>query len=119
MISYKTKFEIRKILLYRYNASKEDDKYEDRGVAKVQDEMIRLEKLTVKELVRQKKLSKNIFLLKDGSLEYEWDKTDLKNISSIKSNYACVVGVSKAFNPESLSSYNKKNITNYCRFTRI
>ena len=100
------KFE--RILPYRYNASKENDKYEDRGVAKIQDEMIKLEKLTVKELVRQKKLNKNTFLIKDGSLEYEWDKTDLKNLSSIKSNYASVVGVSKAFNPESLSSYNKK-----------
>lgn len=100
------KFE--RILPYRYNASREDDKYEDRGVAKIQDEMIKLEKITVKELVRQKKLNKNTFLIKDGSLEYEWDKTDLKNLSSIKSNYASVVGVSKAFNPESLSSYNKK-----------
>jgi len=100
------KFE--KILPYRYNASKDDDKYEDRGVAKIHDEMIKLEKLTVKELVRQKKLNKNTFLIKDGSLEYEWDKSDLKNISFIKSNYASVIGVSKAFNPESLSSYNKK-----------
>jgi len=99
------KFE--KILPYKFSASKENDKYEDRGVAKIQDEMIKIEKLTVKELVREKKLNKNTFLIKDGSLEYEWDKTDLKNISSIKSNYASVVGVSKMFNPESLSSYNK------------
>jgi len=96
-----------KILPYNYNAIKNNEKYEDRGVAKIQDEMIKLEKLTVAELVRQKKLNKNNYLIKDGSLEYEWDKTDLKNISSIKSNYASVIGVSKAFNPESLSSYNK------------
>ncbi len=107
-ILQKQKIEIERILPYRYNASKEDDKYEDRGVAKIQDEMIKLEKQTVKELVRKKKLNKDTFLIKDGSLEYEWDKTDLKNISSIKSNYASVVGVSKAFNPESLSSYNKR-----------
>ncbi len=97
----------KKILPYKFSPSKENDKYEDRGVAKIQDEMIKLEKFTVKELVREKKLNKNTFLIKDGSLEYEWDKTDLKNISSIKSNYASVVGVSKMFNPESLSSYNK------------
>lgn len=107
-ILQKQKIGIERILPYRYNASKEDDKYEDRGVAKIQDEMIKLEKQTVKELVRKKKLNKDTFLIKDGSLEYEWDKTDLKNISSIKSNYASVVGVSKAFNPESLSSYNKR-----------
>ena len=99
------KFE--KILPYKFSAIKGNDKYEDRGVAKIQDEMIKLEKLTVKELVRQKKLNRNSYLIKDGSLEYEWDKTDFKNISSIKSNYASVVGVSKMFNPESLSSYNK------------
>jgi len=104
----KQNLKFKKILPYRYNISKENDKYEDRGVAKIQDEMIKLEKLTVKELVRLKKLNKNTFLIKDGSLEYEWDKSDLKNISSVKSNYASVVGVSKAFNPESLSSYNKK-----------
>jgi len=50
-------------------------------------QMIKLEKLTVAELVRQKKLNKNNYLIKDGSLEYEWDKTDLKNLSSIKANY--------------------------------
>lgn len=100
------KFE--RILPYRYNASTEEDKYEDRGVARIQDEMIKFEKLTVKELVRKKKLNTNTFLIKDGSLEYEWDKADFKNISSIKSNYSSVVGVSKSFNPESLSSYNKR-----------
>ncbi len=99
------KFE--KILPYKFSSIKDNDKYEDRGVAKIQDEMIKHEKLTVKELVRQKKLNTGSYLIKDGSLEYEWDKTDLKNISSIKSNYASVVGVSKMFNPESLSSYNK------------
>jgi hypothetical protein len=87
----KQNIKFKKILPYRYNISKENDKYEDRGVAKIQDEMIKLEKITVKELVRQKKLNKNTFLIKDGSLEYEWDKSDLKNISSVKSNYASVV----------------------------
>jgi hypothetical protein len=104
----KQQIKFERILSYRYNPTKEDEKYEDRGVAKIQDEMIKLEKLTVKELVREKKLNKDTFLIKDGSLEYDWDKTDLKNISTIKSNYASVVGVSKAFNPESLSTYNKK-----------
>jgi hypothetical protein len=104
----KQQLKFNKILAYRYNPTKEDDKYEDRETAKIHEEMTKLEKLTVKELVRQKKLNQNTFLIKDGSLEYEWDKTDIKNISSIKSNYASVVGVSKAFNPESLSSYNKR-----------
>lgn len=106
-ILQKQKLTFDKILTYKYSAIKGNDKYEDRGVAKIQDEMIKLEKLTVKELVRKKKLNRNTFLIKDGSLEYEWDKVDYKNISSIKSNYASVVGVSKMFNPESLSSYNK------------
>ena len=106
-ILQKQKLRFSKILPYNYRPLKNNDKYEDRGVAKIQEEMIRLEKLTVKELVKRGKLNDHAFLMKDGSLEYEWDKSDLKNLSSIKSNYTYVVGVSKAFNPESLSEYQK------------
>jgi len=70
------KFE--KILSYSHSALKDNQKYEDRGVAKIQDEMIKLEKNVVTELVRKKKINKNTFLIKDGSLEYEWN-----NLNSI------------------------------------
>ena len=92
-----------KILPYKNTALKENDKYEDRGVAKIQDEMITLEQKVVLELVKDKKLNDSSFLIKDGSLEY-MRGGDLKYLSQIKSNYDCVIGVSKSFNPEALSN---------------
>ncbi|MCF6279629.1 MAG: hypothetical protein L3J14_04710 [Flavobacteriaceae bacterium] len=96
------KLKLSKILPYSSKALK-DDKYEDRGIAKIQDEMIALEQKVVFELVKAKKLNDDSFLIKDGSLEY-MKSGDAKELSVIKSNYDCVVGVSKAFNPEALSN---------------
>lgn len=92
-----------KILPYKNTALKENDKYEDRGVAKIQDEMVNLEQKVVLELVKDRKLNDNSFLIKDGSLEY-MKSGEARELSQIKSNYDCVVGVSKAFNPEALSN---------------
>jgi hypothetical protein len=95
--------EFSKILPYNHSTPSQNDKYEDRGVAKIQEEMIQLEQAVVLELVKAKKLNNQAFLIKDGSLEYI--KTgESKELSEIKSNYDCVVGVSKAFNPEALST---------------
>ena len=91
-----------KILPYSSKTLK-DDKYEDRGIAKIQDEMIALEQKLVFRLVRDKKLNDEAFLIKDGSLEY-MKSGEARELSEIKSNYDCVVGVSKTFNPESLSN---------------
>ncbi len=100
-----------KILPYSHSALKNNDKYEDRGVAKIQDEMVDLEKKVVLQLVKKKKLNRKTYLIKDGSLEYQKMKSgDLKDLSTIKTNYASVVGVSKAFNPEALSK-EQKNIS--------
>lgn len=100
-----------KFLPYSSRASKDDDKYEDRGIAKIQDEMVNLEKEVVLDLVKKKKLNGSSYLIKDGSLEYKKMKSgDLKDLSTIKQNYASVVGVSKLFNPESLSN-DTKNIS--------
>jgi len=90
------------ILSYRCSATSEHDKYEDRGVAKIQNQMINLEQEVVRELVRNKKLKDDAFLIKDGSLEY-MKTNDSKELAQIKGNYDRVVGVSKNFNPEALS----------------
>lgn len=62
--------------------------------------MIQKEKDMVEELVRQKMLSQDDYLLKDGSLEYQVHnlKTE-KELAIFKNNYQFVVGVSKSFNP--------------------
>lgn len=99
----KQKLNFSKILPYKNTALKENDKYEDRGIAKIQDEMIALEQKVVFELVKAKKLNAESFLIKDGSLEY-MKSGEARELSQIKSNYDCVIGVSKAFNPEALSN---------------
>jgi len=99
----KQDLKITKILSYKNTALKENDKYEDRGVAKIQDEMVALEQKVVFELVKAKKLNENSFLIKDGSLEY-MKSGEAKELAEIKANYDCVIGVSKAFNPEVLSN---------------
>lgn len=98
----KQNLKLSKILPYSSKSIK-DDKYEDRGIAKIQDEMIALEQKVVFELVKAKKLNDESFLIKDGSLEY-MKSGEARELSVIKSNYDCVVGVSKAFNPEALSN---------------
>ena len=99
----KQQIQFAKILSYQSSNQKDNDKYEDRGIAKIQNEMIALEQKVVLELVKAKRLHSNAFLIKDGSLEYM--KTgESHELSAIKSNYDCVVGVSKAFNPEALSN---------------
>jgi len=98
----KQKLEIKSILPYSNKDLRENDKYEDRGVAKIQDAMIALEQEAVFKLVRERRLNDESFLIKDGSLEY-MKSGDAKDLSLIKSNYDCVIGVSKSFNPEALS----------------
>lgn len=100
-----------KILPYDDSPLKVNEKYEDKGVAKIQDEMIDLEKKVVLELVKDRKLNPESYLIKDGSLEYQkMSNGNLRDLSVIKTNYSCVVGVSKAFNPEALSN-DVKNIS--------
>lgn len=99
----KQNLSISKILPYKSTMLKENDKYEDRGVAKIQEEMIALEQKVVFELVKARKLNEFSFLIKDGSLEY-MKSGEARELSEIKSNYDCVIGLSKAFNPEALSN---------------
>lgn len=100
-----------KILPYDDSPLKANEKYEDKGIAKIQDEMIDLEKKIVLELVKDRKLNPESYLIKDGSLEYQkMSSGDLRDLSAIKTNYSCVVGISKAFNPEALSN-DVKNIS--------
>lgn len=94
--------EIKKIIPYKISKNSED-KYEDRGTACVQDEMCRMEKEMVAQLVKEDKLDQNNYLIKDGSLEYRPTKDMLKSkhqAEIFKNNYNWVLGVSKNFNPE-------------------
>jgi len=100
-----------KILCYEDRG--DSDKYENKGIATIQDEMIDMEKKIVVELVKAKALNEDSYLIKDGSLEYANVKTgDYRDLSLFKSNYRRVVGVSKSFNPEKcLDERGKSNAT--------
>ena len=94
-------FEFSKIL--SYNSRKQDDgtKYENLGIATIQDEMIKTEKQIVASLYNRKLINANRYLIKDGSLQYKPMKTgDFKELIKFKNHYKSVVGVSKLFNPE-------------------
>lgn len=100
-----------KLLHYSDKALKEGEKYEHKGIAKIQDEMIDAEKRLVNRLVQQRKLNFDSYLMKDGSIEYQKMRSgDLRDLSAIKSNYQCVVGVSKSFNPELCKDNKGKSI---------
>lgn len=92
---------------------KKEVKLEDRGIAVVQDFMIKSEKEMVANLVANGKLNQDNYLLKDGSLEYKItkeEKADKRILLKRKSDYDFVIGVSKQFNPESCLDYKgKKN----------
>ena len=86
-----------------YKTSSDDKSFNDKGTALIQNEMMKREQQLVAQLVSDKKLNQNNFLVKDGSLEY-LPSAALRNsqheYAKYKNNYSFVVGVSKRFNPE-------------------
>jgi hypothetical protein len=89
--------------VFSYDSKDEDKgKFEDRGTARIQDEMIELEQQMVTGLVSAGKLNQNNYLIKDGSLEYRPTKNmrkDSNEYKRFKNRYDFVIGVSKGFNP--------------------
>ena len=83
-------------------AGSADSKLEDKAISVIQDYMIEAEKRMVAELVKDKLLGQDNYLVKDGSLEYSKvaDKDDKFSFNRIRNNFRRVVGVSKSFNPE-------------------
>lgn len=102
-----------------YSTSKvnlQDSKLDNLAIAAIQDYMIEAEKRMVAELVKDKLLGQDAYLLKDGSLEYKIMKSgreDLRALQKIKHNYSWVIGVSKSFNPESCLDHTGKPNSNY------
>jgi hypothetical protein len=106
-------FEFSKIL--SYNSKKQDEgvKYENLGIATIQDEMIEIEKQIVALLYDRKLIHANRYLIKDGSLQYKPMKTgDFKELIKFKNHYKSVVGVSKMFNPELCVDKERKSNAN-------
>lgn len=97
---YKIKFN--DLLIYSTN---KDESFEKKGIAKIQDYMVELEKVMVADLVARGKLDRDNYLIKDGSLEYQQiskkKNRNAINLSDehIANYYRYVVGVSKSFDP--------------------
>lgn len=90
---------LEKVLYYQTKLEGKET-LENKGIAKVQDEMIECEKRIVANLVSKHLLNQDSYLIKDGSIQYKMMKTgDYKEISRIRNNYRHVIGVSKRFNP--------------------
>lgn len=86
-----------------YKSAKDEKDYNDKGTAQIQTRMMESEQKMVAELVNEKKLDPQNFLIKDGSLEYRPTKamrSDERAYKKFKNNYDYVIGVSKRFNPE-------------------
>ena len=91
-------------------------KLDNLAVAVIQDYMVEAEKRMVAELVKDKRLTQDSYLLKDGSIEYKVAKLgreDLRSLQKIKHNYQWVIGVSKSFNPEICLDHTGKPNSNY------
>lgn len=86
------------ILLYNLDS---DEKFEKKGIGKIQDYMVAQEKEAVLKLVKEGKVNEEAYLIKDGSLEYKATNDIKMNLSDarMKNAYRCVIGVSKSFNP--------------------
>lgn len=110
----KTGLKFSKVLSYKskkLEGSEDSSKYENLGIAAIQDEMIDNEKRIVSNLTNKNLLNDSNYLIKDGSIQYKPMETgDYKELNKIKNNYRWVVGVSKMFNPEfSRDRQNKSN----------
>ena len=87
-------------LLYYLTKIEGKETLENKGIARIQDEMIECEKRIVARMVAKHLLDQDHYLIKDGSIQYKpMKRGDFKEIARIQSNYRHVVGVSKTFNP--------------------
>lgn len=88
-----------KVLYYRTMLEGRET-FENKGIARIQDEMVECEKKIVSSLVSKRLLTQDCYLIKDGSIQYKPMKSgDFKELAHIRNNYRHVIGVSKKFNP--------------------
>lgn len=94
-----SKIHLEKVLYYQTKLEG-NETLENKGIARIQDEMIDCEKRIVSELMGRHLLNQESYLIKDGSIQYKPMKTgDFKELARIRNNYRHVIGVSKKFNP--------------------
>jgi hypothetical protein len=106
----KANIEFSKILSYESSKRDGDFKYEHKGIASIQDEMIETEKKIVAHLSTKNLINPDKYLIKDGSLQYAPSRSsNFKELSKFKSHYKCVIGISKMFDPELCKDSNNRS----------
>lgn len=100
-----------KVLYYLTDLLKANETLENRGIARIQDEMIECEKNIVANIMGERHIDQNSYMIKDGSIQYKTMRTgDYKELAKIKNNYRHVVGVSKKFNPNLIHDKKGKSV---------
>lgn len=106
----KANVQFSKILSYESSKKDGSEKYELKGIASIQDEMIETEKRIVAHLSTKNLINPDRYLVKDGSLQYAPSRNaNFKELSKFKSHYKCVIGISKMFDPELCRDNNNKS----------
>ena len=101
--------ELRNVLWY-FTKLEGKETLEQKGIARVQDEMVECEKKIVARMMNKHLLSQDAYLIKDGSIQYKSVKTgDYRELAKIKNNYRHVVGVSKHFNPNLMKDKRERS----------
>jgi len=106
--------EIRFTDVIPYSTKKDEfERIENKGIAVIQDLMIKHEIEMVTHMVENRKINEDNYLLKDGSLEYKVDSIkNAREKRKFAGYFSFVVGVSKSFNPENCIDKNGKNNSN-------
>jgi len=106
----KSNVQFSKILSYESSKKDNDVKYEHKGIATIQDEMIEAEKKIVAHLSTKNLINPDRYLIKDGSLQYAPSRSaNFKELTKFKCHYKCVIGISKMFDPELCRDNNNKS----------
>lgn len=109
---------IDKIVFYHTDGPKiadptDKNRFNNSGVAQIQNVMMDEEQLLVNDLCMANKLSSESWLIKDGSLQYNPRYSNIENAqwNNMRTNYKYVVGVSKSFDPNLLKNHEGKSLS--------
>lgn len=109
---------IDKIVFYKTDGSSiadasDKNRYKNSAIAQIQNEMTDEEQFVVNDLCMANKLSSDSWLIKDGSLQYnpQFSNIDKAQWNNMRTNYKHVVGVSKSFDPDLLKNHEGKKLS--------
>lgn len=106
-----------KIVFYKTDGStvadaSDKNRFKNSAIAQIQNEMTDEEQVLVNDLCMANKLSSDSWLIKDGSLQYNPNYSNIEQAqwNNMRTNYKYVVGVSKSFDPYLLKNFEDKKL---------